>query len=44
MRRKRQNQACEKKFKMLVVALNANDHIVYDWIIGFNATQHMTFE
>jgi hypothetical protein len=29
---------------MFVTALNANDHIVYDWIIGFGATQHMTFE
>ncbi len=29
---------------MFVAALNANDYIVYDWIIGFNATQHMTFE
>jgi hypothetical protein len=37
IRRKRQNQACEKK--KIVVALNANDQIVYDWIIGFDATQ-----
>ncbi len=44
MRRKHQSQACENKKQMFVVALNANDHIVYDWIIGFDATQHMTFE
>jgi hypothetical protein len=44
MKRKRQNQAYENKKQMFVDALNANDRIVYDWIIGFNATQHMTFE
>jgi hypothetical protein len=29
---------------MFVVALNANDHMVCDWIINSGATQHMTFE
>ncbi len=38
------NQACEDHEKMLVVALNANDHTTYDWIVDSGATQHMTFE
>jgi hypothetical protein len=29
---------------MFVVALGANDHTMYDWIIDFGATKHMTFE
>jgi hypothetical protein len=29
---------------MFVATLNANDHITYDWIVDFGATQHMTFE
>jgi hypothetical protein len=29
---------------MFVVALSANDHMAYDWIINFGATQHMIFE
>jgi hypothetical protein len=29
---------------MFVATLGANDHMTYDWIIDFDATQHMTFE
>jgi len=29
---------------MFVMALSANDHTMYDWIVDFGATQHMTFE
>jgi hypothetical protein len=29
---------------MFVVALSANDHTMYDWIVDSGATQHMTFE
>jgi hypothetical protein len=29
---------------MFVIALGANDHIAYDWIIDSGATQHMTFK
>jgi hypothetical protein len=29
---------------MLVAALNANDHTMYDWIVDLGATQHMTFK
>ncbi len=29
---------------MFVVALSANDHTTYDWIVDSGATQHMTFE
>jgi hypothetical protein len=38
------NQACEDHKQMFVVALSANDHITYDWIVDSGATQHMTFE
>jgi hypothetical protein len=38
------NPACEDQKQMFIVALGANDHTVYDWIIDFGATQHMTFE
>ncbi len=38
------NQACQNQKQMFVVTLSANDHIVYDWIIDSNTTQHMTFE
>jgi len=29
---------------MFIVALSANDHTTYDWIVDSGATQHMTFE
>jgi hypothetical protein len=29
---------------MFVMALSANDHTTYDWIVDSGATQHMTFE
>jgi hypothetical protein len=38
------NQACEDQDQMFVTALSANDHMTYNWIINFGATQHMTFE
>jgi hypothetical protein len=38
------NQACVNQEQMFVATLGANDHMTYDWIINFNATQHMTFE
>jgi len=38
------NQACEDHEQMFVVALSANDHTTYDWIVDSGATQHMTFE
>jgi hypothetical protein len=38
------NQACEDHEQMFVVALSANDHTTYDWIVDSSATQHMTFE
>ncbi len=38
------NQACEDHEQMFVVALSANDHTKYDWIVDSGATQHMTFE
>ncbi len=38
------NQAYEDQKQMFIVALNVNDHTMYDWIIDFNTTQHMTFE
>jgi hypothetical protein len=42
--KKKANQACEDHEQMFVVALNANDHITYDWIVDSGATQHMTFQ
>jgi hypothetical protein len=42
--KKKTNQACEDHEKMLVAALNANDHTLYDWIVDLGATKHMTFE
>jgi hypothetical protein len=38
------NQVCENQEHIFVVALNANDHTTYDWIIDLGTTQHMTFE
>jgi succinate dehydrogenase flavin-adding protein (antitoxin of CptAB toxin-antitoxin module) len=38
------NQACEDHEQMFVVALSANDHTMYDWIVDSGATQHMTFQ
>ncbi len=38
------NQACEDHEQMFVMALNANDPTMYDWIVNFGATQHMTFK
>jgi hypothetical protein len=38
------NQACEDQEQMFVVALSANDHTAYHWIIDSGTTQHMTFE
>ncbi len=38
------NQACEDQKQMFVATLSVNDHMVYNWIIDFGATQHMTFE
>ncbi len=38
------NQGCEDHEQMFVVALSANDHTTYDWIVHSGATQHMTFE
>jgi len=38
------NQAYEYQEQMFVATLSANDHTMYDWIIDFGATQHMTFE
>jgi hypothetical protein len=38
------NQACDDQEQMFVAALSANDHTAYDWIIDFDATQHLTFE
>jgi succinate dehydrogenase flavin-adding protein (antitoxin of CptAB toxin-antitoxin module) len=38
------NQACEDQEQMFVAILGVNDHAMYDWIIDFGATQHMTFE
>jgi hypothetical protein len=29
---------------MFIVALSANDHTTYDWIVNYGATQHMTFQ
>jgi len=29
---------------MFIVALSANDHTTYDWIVDYGAMQHMTFE
>jgi hypothetical protein len=37
-------QACQDHEQMFVVALNANDHSTYDWIVDSGATQHMTFQ
>jgi len=34
------NQTCEDEEQMFVTMLSANDHMVYDWIIDFGATQH----
>ncbi len=42
--KKKVNQACEDHEQVFVAALNANDHITYDWIVDFGATQHMTFQ
>jgi len=42
--KKKTNQTCEDHEKMLIAALNANDHTTYDWIVNSGATQHMTFE
>jgi hypothetical protein len=42
--RKKVNQACEYQEQMFVATLIINDHIVYDEIINFGATHHMTFE
>jgi hypothetical protein len=41
VRKKRQTKLVKIKNKL---ALSANDHMAYDWIIDFNITQHMTFE
>jgi hypothetical protein len=41
MRKKRQTKLVKIKNKL---ALSANDHMAYDWIIDFGTTQHMTFE
>ncbi len=38
------NQACDDKKQMFIATLGANDHTLYDWIIDYGATQHMTFE
>jgi hypothetical protein len=38
------NQACQDQEQMFIVALSANDHRTYNWIINFGATQHMTFK
>jgi len=38
------NQACEDHEQMFVLALSANDHTIYDWIVDSGAMQHMTFE
>ncbi len=38
------NQAYENQEQMFVVALSANNHTTYDWIIDSNITQHITFE
>jgi hypothetical protein len=42
--KKKVNQACEDHEQVFIMALNANDHTTYDWIIDSGATQHMTFE
>jgi hypothetical protein len=44
MRKKKKTKLVKNKKQMFVVALSANDHTVYDWIIDSNTTQHMTFE
>jgi hypothetical protein len=38
------NQTCEHQEQMFVPTLNANDHTMYNWIIDFSTTQHMTFK
>ncbi len=38
------NQACEDHEQMFIVALSANGHTMYDWIVNSSATQHMTFQ
>jgi hypothetical protein len=38
------NQACEDHEQMFFVALSANDHITFDWIVNSGAMQHMTFK
>ncbi len=43
-KKKEANQACEDHEQMFVVALTANDHTTYDWILDSGAKQHMTFE
>jgi len=42
--KEKDNQACENHDQMFVMALNANDHTTYDWIVDFGAMQHMTFQ
>ncbi len=42
--KEKENQACEDQEQMFVVALGANDHTTYHWIIDSDATQHMTFK
>jgi len=38
------NHTCEDHEQMFVVALSANDHTTYDWIVNSGAMQHMTFQ
>ncbi len=38
------NQTCENQEQMFVTTLGVNDHMMYDWIMDYGATQHMTFE
>jgi hypothetical protein len=38
------NQACEEHKQIFVIALSANDHTTYDWIVNSGVTQHMTFQ
>jgi len=38
------NQACEDHEQVFVVALSANDHTTYNWIVDSGAMQQMTFQ
>ncbi len=37
-KKQKANQVCEDHEQMFVVALSANDHTTYDWIVDFGAT------